>query len=420
VSLKIDPTLELEAAAVWVPINSLREWEGNPRVNDHAVARVADSIKRWGFGAPILARRANREIVAGHTRLKAARLLGLDRVPVRFLDLDPAEARLLALADNRLGELAEWDTDKLAELLRVCTPDDALLAGWNADELDALLAGAAGADTLPPDYGDPDAVPDLPADPETRPGDVWRLGRHRLVCGDSGDPRTLDALLQGETVRCVFTDPPYNVAGETGVARSRLTSSSGPRGRALTDAGWDRGFDIAAALQQIERVLGPDASVYVCTSQHLAGEIWAWMAAWSVLHGWCVWYKPAPMPSLAKRHWTWSAELICYATRGKHTFNFPDEGHAPNVWTIGRKACDTDHPTEKPVAVPAHAITHSSSPGDLVLDLFGGSGSTLIACEQQGRCARVAEISPAYCDVIARRWELFTGGEAERVAGGAR
>jgi len=118
------------------------------------------------------------------------------------------------------------------------------------------------------------------------------------------------------------------------------------------------------------------------------------------------------MPSLMKRHWTWNAELICYATRGKHTFNFPSDGHALSVWSITKINGKTGHPTEKPVAVPEHAIIHSSKNGDIVLDLFGGSGSTLIACEKTGRKARLMELDPKYCDVIVKRWEDFTGKKA--------
>jgi hypothetical protein len=163
--------------------------------------------------------------------------------------------------------------------------------------------------------------------------------------------------------------------------------------------------------------MGKDCTVYICTSHHLAGEIWEWMAQWAEHSNYCVWAKPAPMPSLMRRHWTWSTELVCYGTRGAHTFNFPDQGHALSVWTLANSAKNDLHPTQKPVHIPTHAISHSSKPGGTVVDLFMGSGSTLIACEQTGRRCYGMEISPAYCDVILRRWEEFTGGTAEVLDG---
>jgi DNA modification methylase len=145
-----------------------------------------------------------------------------------------------------------------------------------------------------------------------------------------------------------------------------------------------------------------DATVYVCTSHHLANVIWTWMAEWAAHHSWCVWNKPNPMPSLMKRHWTWNAELVAYATRGRHTFNFPDGEHALSVWTF-TKHKDTDHPTEKPVEVPAHAIAHSSLQGDRILDPFLGSGTTMVAAEQLGRICYGIEIEPKYVAVILQR-----------------
>jgi DNA modification methylase len=171
-------------------------------------------------------------------------------------------------------------------------------------------------------------------------------------------------------------------------------------------------FTFASVQESILAALSEDATVYVCTSHHLAGDIWAWMKGWAKHSSWCVWNKPNPMPSLMKRHWTWNAELVCYATRGKHTFNFPELGHALSVWTIGKVNGTSGHPTEKPVSVPEHAILHSSTSHATVLDLFGGSGSTLMACEKTGREAQLMELDPAYVDVIVRRWQDFTGQAA--------
>jgi DNA modification methylase len=185
----------------------------------------------------------------------------------------------------------------------------------------------------------------------------------------------------------------------------------------LSKSDWDMNFDIDAALNALYTCLAVDVTVYVCTSHFLASKIWEWMKAWADHDSYCVWSKPNPMPSLSKRHWTWNTELICYATRGKHVFNFPSEGHALSTWTINKKNGQTGHPTEKPVEVPAMAISHSSNKGSIVLDCFGGSGSTLIACEQLGRKCYCCELDEHYCDVILARWETLTGGEAVRING---
>lgn len=278
---------------------------------------------------------------------------------------------------------------------------------------DGEAAGSLAADYLtrnnPPVDIVEDDPPPLPAVPITQPGDRWQLEEHVLVCGDSGDLGVVDAALRGERVPLIFTDPPYNV-GARGCSASNVRDSYAR----LQQATWDQEFRFESVQDSILRALADDASLYVCTSQHLAGPIWAWMEGWADFHGHCVWTKSNPMPSLHKRHWTWNTELICYATRGRHTFNFPSEGHALSTWEIAKNPRNDLHPTMKPVAVPAHAIAHSSAPGDRVLDLFAGAGSTLLAAEQLGRKATLIEIDPAYCDVIIARYEAATGQKATR------
>ena len=212
----------------------------------------------------------------------------------------------------------------------------------------------------------------------------------------------------------VFTDPPYNIASDS----KNFAADCSKAMQDLSNADWDKGFDILESLNAIYTALAADVSVYICTSHFLAAEIWDWMKGWADHNSYCIWSKPNPMPSLAKRHWTWNTELICYATRGKHTFNFPSEGHALSTWTICKKNGKTGHPTEKPVEVPAMAITHSSKKGDIVFDAFGGGGSTLIACEQTGRKCYMCELDPHYVDVIIQRWENLTGQKAELIKGG--
>lgn len=430
---------EEQAPAVWVETKDLAPWSRNPRQNDENARRVARLIVRFGFGAPLVARAKDREVIAGHTRLKAVallpelwrgasaperarwsadarRLLERPQVPVRFMELSEFDAHLLALADNRANELSPWDMPELYDILADYEADDAELAGWSAEELGKIAESLFDDDKPGDELGDSGDADDPPPPAPTGPaitqlGDVWELGAHRLVCGNSTSLEIVRRLLAGDDVPCVFTDPPYNVAGE-----NELVSASVRKRQAdLKAAAWDRDFDVRPTLAVLDAVIGRNASVYVCTSHHLAGDVWAWAKGWADHHSWCSWAKPNPMPSLSKRHWTWNGELVCYATRGKHTFNFPETGHALSTWTIPRAKAATAHPTEKPVAVPAHAIRHSSKGGDVVLDLFGGSGSTLLACEQLSRRARLVELDPIWCDAIVARWEKHTGKAARRL-----
>jgi DNA modification methylase len=220
----------------------------------------------------------------------------------------------------------------------------------------------------------------------------------------------------GRKADMVFTDPPYNVGSENkGVAQNVSKAH-----KDLMAADWDKDFQIEAPLNCVLAVMAKDCAVYVCTSHHLAGRIWTWMKEWSDHHSFCVWSKPDPMPSLTKRHWTWDTELIPYATRGKHVFNAENGQHSPSTWRINKQQGGekTGHPTQKPVSVPQHAIEKSSRNNQIVLDLFGGSGSTLIACEKTARDCRMMELDPKYCDVIIKRWQDFTGQQATLEATG--
>jgi len=406
--------MEGEVAAVFVPIDKIKEWGDNPRINAHAIDEVADSIRRFGFASPIIARAENGEIIAGHTRYKAARKLGLREVPVRYVDLDPVESHLLAIADNKLGELAMWDQSALKDVINALKDEGAILEGIGFDdsELNQLLDGI----DAPQGNGltDPDEIPDSPEDPTEDPtvkrGELWQLGNHRLMCGDSTCADDVAALMGGEKADMVFTDPPYDLAGQSrqyGVRELRKESYG-----KLYASEWDKGFNITAIGPSLESVTGENATVYVCTSHFYLPTLIPMFDHLFDYSNVCVWSKPNPMPSLSKRHWTWGHEFIMYGTKGKHTFNFPEEGNALSVWKLAKSVKNDLHPTQKPVHVPAHAINHSSKPGDLVADLFMGSGSTLIACEQMDRKCNGMELSPAYCDVIIKRWEDFTGNAA--------
>ena len=400
--------------AVWFPIAELKPWAENPRDNAANVARVAKSIAKFGFAAPVVARRENCEIIAGHTRVLAAESLGMTRVPVRFMQLSERDAHTLALADNRLNELAPWDTGALLEQLNALGVEDTELAGWSGADLDKMASDLLAGEGPPGDI-DEDEVPEPPKVPVTKPGDVWKLGAHRLVCGDCMDGSSVARII-AESPDLVFTDPPYNCADQ--MSEGFYSGSNSPAMKKLSTSTWDQGFDMDRFVKTLDRWRPQNGSVYVCTSHMLAPTVWAWMAAAkSTVHGYIVWCKPNPMPSLAKRHPTWATELICYCTFGKHVFNFPDEGHCLNWWEFTKNSANEFHPTQKPVSIPGNAITLSSARGATVLDFFGGSGTTLIACETLERACRMVELSPAYCDVIVERWQNLTGGKATRENG---
>lgn len=382
-----------------VAIKKLIPYVNNAKEHSEAqVTKIASSIREFGFLNPVLIDR-EYNIIAGHGRVLAAEKLGMEKVPCLFVEgLTEAQRKAYILADNRLGELAEWDMDIVTSELEALQQFD----------FDIDLTGFE----LPDEEDDAevveDEVPDVPEQPVTKLGDLWQLGEHRLICGDSTNVNVVDRLMNGAKADMVFTDPPYNIASDSKNFAADVSKAM----RNLSESEWDKGFNIREALDSIYASISDDVTVYICTSHFLAPEIWDWMKEWSDHYSYCVWSKPNPMPSLAKRHWTWNTELICYATRGRHTFNFPKEGHALSTWTISKKNGLTGHPTEKPVEVPAMAISHSSKKTDIVLDLFGGSGSTLIACEQLNRRCYMSELDPHYCDVIIDRWEQFTGEKA--------
>lgn len=397
----------MELRIEYLPVDCLTPYEGNTR--KHApedIDQIKASILADGFLDPIGIWGEKNIIVEGHGRQIAAKELGMETVPCIRLDhLTDTQRRDYAIRHNRTAELSEWDFGKLEEEIARLEIEGVDLSGLKFD-----LDGLNGGDNTEFEIIE-DEPPEPPEDPIAKRGDIWQLGRHRLMCGDSTSAGDAKRLMNERTADLVFTDPPYNIASDS----KNFAADCSKAMENLSNADWDKDFDIKNVFPVLFDCLSADVSVYICTSHFLASDIWEWMKGWAEHYSYCVWAKPNPMPSLSKRHWTWNTELICYATRGKHTFNFPTEGHALSTWTINKKNGTTGHPTEKPVAVPAMAITHSSKPGDIVLDMFGGSGSTLIACEQAGRNCYMMELDPHYCDVIIQRWENLTGEKAVKL-----
>jgi DNA modification methylase len=414
-------------------VAGLRPYSRNARTHSKKqIRQIADSIRKFGFTNPVLISDAD-EIIAGHGRVEAAKLLGMASVPtLRLSHLDAAQRRAYVLADNKLALNAGWDRDVLAIELQalIDIEFEVEITGFSLAEVDLVLdeAGEAssGAEGAPEDA--PPALPD-PLSAVSKPGDIWLLDRHRLVCGDSRLAETFDALLQGERADLVFTDPPYNVPIDghvCGLGRIRhreFAMGAGEMSPAAFTAFLRQTLGHAAAACR------DGAIVFVCMDwRHLGELLAAGQAAFSELKNLCVWNKTnGGMGSFYRsKH-----ELVFVFKVGSaphtNTFGLGDSGrYRTNVWDFagvntlrsGRAEELAMHPTVKPVALVAEAIKDCSRRGEIVLDPFAGSGTTLIAAAKTGRRARVIEFDPAYCDQIVRRFEQVTGKPATLAANG--
>ena len=391
-------------AAEWVAIDTLAPWDKNPRRNDEAAKEVAKSIQRFGFGAPILARSADRVVIAGHTRLKAAALLKLDKVPVRFLDLDPAEARALALADNKLGELAEWDAEILGDVLRELEADGAVLdgLGFSEEELRALMADP---EVEPSDSDDDAPEVDEHGEPDSVLGGVYELGPHRLVCGSSTDAASWASLmLPGEALGIVWTDPPYGVnnAGGSKDPRSDDYRSGDTLENDDLDAGQLTTF-LRDALGMAHVHTVPGGCWYVAAPagprHHVFGAV---LLELDVYRHDLVWVKDTFVFGRSEYHYR--HEPIFFGWKPGAAHYTTGDRTADTVLEVPRPKKSTEHPTMKPVELVVRCLERSSPKGAIVGEPFGGSGTTLIAAAQTGRVARLIELDPRYCDVIRRRW----------------
>jgi DNA modification methylase len=395
------------------PIDKLLPYVRNARQHsDEQIAQIAASIAEFGFVNPILTG-ADGVLVAGHGRLAAARKLGLATVPVVVLDhLTPTQRRALVLADNRLAELATWD-DALLRIELEALQDDGFdldLTGFDADALAELLA-----DEEPQIDGrtEDDAIPEMPEEPVSRPGDVWRLGPHRLVCGDATTAEAYARLFpDGERADMVFTDPPYNV-NYANSARDKLRGKHRPiLNDALGEGFYDFLFDALALIMAHTR-----GAIYVAMSSSELDTLQAAFRAagghWSTF---IIWAKNTF--TLGRSDYQRQYEPILYGWPEGATRHWCGDRDQGDVWQIKKPAKNDLHPTMKPVDLVERAIRNSSRPGDVVLDPFGGSGTTLIAAEKAGRVARLIELDPKYADVIVRRWQDWTGQQATREADG--
>lgn len=409
--LNNSPTLA-NKIEIW-SVDKLKPYAGNARTHsDEQVAQIAASIIEFGFTNPILVD-SGEGIIAGHGRLLAAHQLGMTEVPVIVLDhLNDQQRRAYIIADNKLALNAGWDLDMLAEELAELDTEgfDLALTGFNDEELADLLAEDEPEE---PDHdGDNESVPDAPVQAVSVPGDVWHLGDHRVMCGDSTDFDALPKLMgndQADLALCSmgFTDPPWNVnIGEfkAGKAGRKILNDH------MDSDDWEQfANDLAGSLLEVTK---PGAPLYLVMSSSewpvvdgaLRGAGFHWSST-------VIWYKDQFV--IGRRDYHSQYEPIWYGwnSRGPRICPLEDRKQS-DVWEFPRPKRSELHPTTKPVALICKAIRNSSKPGAVVIDLFGGSGSTLIACEDTARTARLMELDPKYVDVIVKRWQEYTGLKA--------
>lgn len=433
--------MESKLSVEWIALSRLHPNPSNPRLNDAAVEHVAASLRRFGFQQPIVAQRSGA-IVAGHTRYKAAKSLGMTEVPVAWFDGSETEAAAYGIADNRTHEYATWDEPALAKLLQGLRAEDSLEGvGFTSEELDDLMA-RIDLETSGLLDGGEDDVPAPPDAATTRTGDLWILGGHRLLCGDSSRGEDLDRLLGGQTIQLVNMDPPYNVKVEprsnnaiaAGLSSFTTTHHQGldvarhpskatatheklrPKDRPLAnDFVSDEDFArmLRAWFANASRVLEPGRSFYIWGGYANLGNYPSALAECDLYFSQAiVWNKLHPV--LTRKDFMGSFELAFYGWKLGAGHGFFGPANATDLWEIKKvNPQSMIHLTEKPVELAVRAIQYSSRTGENVLDLFGGSGSTLIACEQTGRHAFLMELDALYCDVIVKRWEQRTGKVAK-------
>jgi len=388
----------------WLETKGLIPYAKNSRTHSEAqVAQIAGSIKEFGFNNPVLIDEDNG-IIAGHGRVMAAQKLGLQAVPcIRLAHLSDTQRKAYVIADNRLALNAGWDDQMLTVELQELDSEsfDLSLLGFEADELNALLNPIKETEGLT----DEDEVPEVPEEPKTKPGDIYKLGRHRLMCGDSTSIDAVEKLMDGQKADMVFTDPPYGVSYTGGLKDGANGLESNKRQMIKNDDVdlYEEAVTVASMICD-----GPVFMFYADTVpfglyrgiENVQGEVVALL----------IWKKKGGYGALGASYKANHEPCVIWKPKGAK-LNFIGSTTENRIWEEDKEGKNKLHPTQKPVAVPERAIKNHKA--DKVLDLFGGSGSTMIACEKLGRTNFTMELDPKYCDVIVKRWEDFTGQKAE-------
>ena len=384
-----------------VPVEALIPYALNSRTHSDAqVAQLAASIREFGFTNPILVDEQSN-LIAGHGRLLAARKLGLTEVPaVVVTGMDDRKRRALIIADNKLALNAGWDEEALRVEMEDLGADYGELMGFSQEELSDILNAVEPTEGLT----DEDAVPEAPSEPVTRPGDVWVLGKHRVMCGDSTSITEMERLTGEALVDMWLTDPPYNVAYE-GKTKDAL--------KIQNDAMGDDQFRqfLRDAYVAADTRMKPGAVFYIWHAD-LEGYNFrgaAQDAGWKVRQ--CLIWKKQTLV-MGQQDYHWKHEPCLYGWKAGAGHLWAADRKQTTILEFDRPSRNGEHPTMKPVALFEYQMLNNTKGGDIVLDSFGGSGTTLIAAEKNGRFSRLMELDPKYCDVIVTRWQEFTGKQA--------
>ena len=378
-------------SVVMTRVGDLTPYARNSRTHsDEQVAQIAASIKEFGWTNPILID-GEKGIIAGHGRLKAAMRLGLEEIPaIELSHLTEIQKKALIIADNKLALNAGWDTELLSLELEELELEglDLSLTGFGEEEISALKP-----EVVNEGLTDEDAVPEPPPEPITKPGDIWILGKHRLMCGDSTSVDAVEKLMQGQKADMVFTDPPYGVdyKGINNDERSGLEDL------------------LRQAFANYLTACKSGASCYVFHSDKCADIFHLVFREFFHFSSMIIWAKNSL--TLSRTDYQSQHEPCLYGWMNNGSHAFYGDRKQVSVWKFDKERV-VGHTTPKPVALIERAVHNSSKSDDIVIDLFGGSGSTLIACEKTGRYCRMMELDPKYCDVIVKRWEEFTGQKA--------
>lgn len=377
-----------------IEVAELKEYENNPRNNDEAAQAVAESIKEFGFKIPIVID-ISGVIIAGHTRLKAAKVLGLEKVPCIVADdLTPEQVQAFRLADNKTGELADWDFKKLEEELKLLTAFDFDMTVFGFDETIFEEQTETIEDDIP--------VVDEESEPITKKGNVWQLGKHRLICGDSTKIETVKKLMEGEKVDLLVTDPPYNINYKGKTSESLTIKNDNMTADEFSSF-------LLEVFNNADSVMKEGAAFYIwhaARTQRLFEECMPWEIRQQL-----IWNKSSM--TFGRQDYQWKHEPCFYGWKEGAPHKWYGDRTQTTVLDFPKPARNGEHPTMKPVELIAYQIENSTKRGESVLDIFGGSGSTLIACEQLGRNCYMLELDPKYCDVIIKRWETLTGEKAQ-------
>ena len=383
-------------------VSELIPYARNSRTHSEAqVSKIASSIKEFGFLNPVITD-GQKGIVAGHGRLMAAQKIGMDEVPtIDASHLTEAQRRAYVIADNRLALDAGWDDEMLKIELGDLDAEgfDLSLTGFDLDEIAALTV-----DEPTEGLTDEDAVPEAPEQPITVEGDVWLLGRHRLMCGDSTSIQHLERLCDGQLVDMWLTDPPYNVAYEGGTKEKLTIQNDSMSNDAF------RQF-LCDAYSAADAVMKKGAVFYIW---HADSEGYNFRGAAADI-GWpirqCLIWKKSSLV-MGRQDYHWVHEPCLYGWKEGASHLWASDRKQTTILEFAKPSRNGEHPTMKPVELFEYQMLNNTKGSDLVLDSFAGSGTTAIACEKHGRCARLMELDPKYCDVIIKRWQDFTGKDA--------